>query len=174
MDEYYGAGRPVLPPRDELVGQDLIKHRQQLGQEVGPVSEGHSKELMLCIVDTTRLIPTNSRMVTRDVQRLNPELPLSKATDAAVCNSPGRAAIEGLLVQITYAIWEIRTGEISCNYIYDMIQNVTKLTRRDKPSEKRYGTRTPISGRLIYIQEYFGYLERLRTNVRPGTTRRVL
>ena len=37
MDEYYGGGRPVLPPRDELVGQDLIRHRQQLGQEVGPV-----------------------------------------------------------------------------------------------------------------------------------------
>ena len=131
----------MLPPRDELVGQDLIKIRQQLGREVGPVADGYSTELILCIVDP-RLLPRPSRMITRNIQRVNPDLPLSRSTDLAVSGSPDRAATEGLLVQITLAIWEVRTGEITCNDIHDMIHNFNRLTRRVYLAKKRYGTST--------------------------------
>ena len=127
MEGYYGGGRPVLPPRDDLVGQDLIRHQLQLNRQVGPLSEGHSTELMLCIVDP-RLLPKESRMITRDLQRLNPGLPPSKATDRVLRGHEDRHAVTGLLVQLHYAIWEIRTGEISCNDIHDMFENVKKFS----------------------------------------------
>ena len=106
------------------------------------------------------MIPTDSRVVTRDMQRLNPGLLLSRATDTAARNSPDRAAIEGLLVQISYAIWEIRTGETSCNDINHMMKNVTKLTRRTNLARNVTVRGSASPGDITYIQEYCGYLER--------------
>ena len=111
MDEYYGGGRPQVPPRDVLVGQDLIRHQLQLNRQVGPVSEGHSTELMLCIVDP-RLIPQDSETLTRYLQRLNSEIPGPRAVDRCLINHEvaERSAIGGVLVQFHYAIRMIRTG----------------------------------------------------------------
>ena len=67
-----------MPPRDVFVGQDLIRHQLQLNRQVGSMSEGHSTELMLCIV-APRLIPKESDRLTRDLQRLNADVPASRA-----------------------------------------------------------------------------------------------
>ena len=128
MGKYYG-GRPQMPPRDVLVGQDLIRHQQQQHRQVGPVAEGLSTDLMLCIVDP-RQFPKETRTITRDLRRLNCGIPSSRAVDQALLrHEPAdRSVIGGLLVQLHYAIWEIRTGEISCNDIHDMFENVKKFS----------------------------------------------
>ena len=109
MGKYYG-GRPQMPPRDVLVGQDLIRHQLQLNRQVGSVSEGHSAELMLCMV-APRLIPKESDRLTRDLQRLNADVPASRAVDRSLRSHAiaERSAIGEILMQLHYAIWEIRT-----------------------------------------------------------------
>ena len=91
---------------------------------------------------------------------MNPGLPASRATDRALRGHADRTAVTGLLVQLHYAIWEIRTGEISCNDTNDMIKNVTKFTRRINLAGN-----VTLRGRLdgtdiTHIQEYSGFLER--------------
>ena len=123
-DEYYVQGRPELPGDGDLVGQDLITHRRQRSQNAGDLEDGYSYERTLCIVDP-RLFRRPTRMITAEVRRLNEDLGISRSVDLAVFHSEDRNAIEGLLIQVTLAIWEIRTGEIACNDVQDMIQNLT-------------------------------------------------
>ena len=105
MDEWYG-GRPQLPPREALVGQDLIRDHHQLNRLIQsglPVSEGHSTPLMLCIVDP-RLFPRGSDAFTRELQRLYQEIPGSRTVDRCMKRHAvsERSAIGGTLVQLHY------------------------------------------------------------------------
>ena len=158
-DEYYVQGRPELPGHDELVGQDLIKHRRQQSLNPGSLEEGYSNDHTLCIVDP-RPLRRPTRMITHEIRRLNENLAISRSVDLAVHYSQDKSAIEGLLTHATFAIWEIRTGEIACNDVQDMIHNLTVFTKRlylAKGATLRARRRQE---HARYIREYYGLLER--------------
>ena len=107
-----------------------------------------------------RLFPRQSTRFTVDLHRLNFDFPVSKCVDRAIANSGSRSAIEGLLMQLSYAVWQVRTGEVSCTSTRDMTTNFENFVRRcylvknvtirdrEKPNHE------------LWIRKYFGFIER--------------
>ena len=97
FDDHYSQGAPKLPRIDDRWTGTLMN------PNVGTLEEGFSNPTTICIVDP-RLFPKNSMKFTSSLRRLNRFWPLSKSVDRAISASNSREAIEGLLIQLAYAV----------------------------------------------------------------------
>ena len=158
-DEFYSQGPPVLPRVDELIGQNGLDRNRQRGTPVGSLEDGFSNSNTVCIVDP-RLFPKNSPRFTIDLRRLNFDFPVSKCVDRAIANSGSRLAIEGLLVQLSYAVWQIRTGEVSCTSTRDMTVNFEMFIKRCYLAKNVTIRDRESNHHELWIRKYFGFIER--------------
>ena len=160
FDDHYGQGRPTLPRMNDR-WTDTLRD-----PSVGTLEEGFSNPNTICIVDP-RLFARNSSKFTSDLRKLNGAFPLSKSVDRAIQGSPHRMAIEGLLVQIAYAVWEIRTGEVSCSSVMDLQKNFEKFTKRCYLAKNVTVQNRQYAVHETYIKQYFGFIERYYLRMYP-------
>ena len=79
--EYYGDPQPSIPPDEEFVGQDLIAQRKGEGYDSGGSADcGYSSDTVLCLMDP-REFSSDCAYFTRQIRRLNGDLPRSRAVD---------------------------------------------------------------------------------------------
>ena len=159
FDEHYSQGAPRLPRVDELTGQNGLDRNRQRGTPAGSLEDGFSNSNTICIMDT-RLFPRNSQRFTIDLRRLNFEFPISRCVDQAIANSGSRSAIEGLLVQLAYAVWQIRTGEVSCTSVQDMSENFEIFTKRCYLAKNVTLRDREHDAHEKHIRKYYGFIER--------------
>ena len=154
FDDHYSQGAPKLPRIDDRWTGTLRNF------PVGTLEEGFSNPTTVCIVDP-RLFAKNSLKFTSDLRRLNQAFPLSKSVDRALSASGGaRMAIEGLLIQLSYAVWQIRTGEVSCSTVNDLEENFRKYTIRCYLAKNVTMQHREHPVHEPYIRKYYGFLER--------------
>ena len=110
-EEMYGRGMTAIPAREEVIGQDLIRQNHQLGRETA-FDDGKSNSSLLCVLDPRPVSPRSTQL-TFDLKRMNARTWASRFVDRAV--TQGHPDIGGLLVQLHYAIWIIRTGDAMCS-----------------------------------------------------------
>ena len=160
FDDYYSQGAPKLPRVDDRWTGTLRN------PNVGTLEEGFSSETTICIVDP-RLFPKNSLKFTSSLRRLNRFFPLSKSVDRAISASHSRMAIEGLLVQLAYAVWEVRTGEVSCSSVQDLQNNFEKFTKRCYLAKNVTMQTREHPVHEPFIRRYYGFLERYYLRMYP-------
>ena len=130
--EYYGDPQPRIPSEDECVGQDLIAQRKGEGYDSGGSADGgYSSDAVLCLMDP-REFSEDCAYFTRQIRRLNGDLPRSRAVDTAIRRSSKdkRGGIETSLIHFLIAVWQVRVGETSCSCITDMARNVQRIMQR--------------------------------------------
>ena len=150
----------MLPRIDELLGQNLLIRRRQGGQgSAGSLEDGFSNPNTLCIVDP-RLFPRQSRTFSVDLRRLNFDFPVSRTTDLAIYHSDHKEALEGTLVQLAYSVWQIRTGEVSCTDLQDMLSNLEAFVRRCYLAKGVAVRDRARPNHELWILRYFGFIER--------------
>ena len=124
--EYYGDPEPRIPSEQEFVGQDLIAQCKDEGYDGGGSADcGYSSDTVLCLMDP-REFSNDCAYFTRQIRRLNGDLPRSRAVDTAIrrSNKDKKGGIETSLIQFSIAVWQVRVGETSCSCVSDISKNV--------------------------------------------------
>ena len=161
FDDHYSQGAPKLPRIDDRWTGTLRN------SPVGTLEEGFSNPTTVCIVDP-RLFAKNSLKFTSDLRRLNQAFPLSKSVDRALSASGGaRMAIEGLLIQLSYAVWQIRTGEVSCSSVQDLQTNFEKFLKRCYLAKNVTIQHREQQEHEHHIRRYYGFIERYYVRMYP-------
>ena len=91
----------ITPEQTEFVGQDLIAQRKDEGYDSGGSADcGYSSDTVLCLMDP-REFANHCAYFTRQIRRLNGDLPRSRTVDTAIRRSSKnkRGGIETSLIQ---------------------------------------------------------------------------
>ena len=157
----------------QYVGHDLIAQRKaECYDSGGPTDLGFSSGSVLCLMDP-REFSQQSACFTRQIRRLNPGLPRSRAVDTAIKRSRNKAGIETCLIQYTIAVWGIRTGETSCS-CSDMARNVQMIIQRLDLARTLTIECIEKPEHYALVFEHYAYLDRYYVRMCPANLRRGL
>ena len=162
--EYYGERRQYIDD-DVTTGQDLVNRQLLAGQPAGLARDGYSSAEELTLVDP-REFSSNAdfpEIFTQQVRKLaGPGLNRARSVDSSLkrADPDKRKAIESNLIIYAVETWQIRTGEVACTNITDMVSNTIRILQRLDFCRTLTLESVRVQAQKQLILEYYAFLER--------------